>query len=69
MKQINIFKLSPTELNDLYGIELDDGGTVYDPIEDKEFDTLSAWKVYTDGIEHGVASIQKFGGGRYYDDE
>lgn len=69
MKHINIFKMSSDELYDAYGIEVYEDGTVYDPLEEMDFDTLSAWKVYIDGTEQGVASIQKFGGGRYWDDE
>jgi len=70
MKSIDVFKLSRDELYDLYGVELRDSGEVYDPVEDKMFTTLAAWKTYTESQEDDdlYGSFQKVGGRYAYDD-
>jgi hypothetical protein len=65
----NIFKMSSDELYDAYGIEVDEDGVVYDPVDDREFQSLAAWKLYADQQDQGSARFEKTGGGRYYDDE
>lgn len=65
----NIFKMDSDELYDAYGIELDEDGTVYDPVEDKEFTSLATWKAYADQQEQGATKFEKFGGRWGYDDE
>ena len=69
MRTINVFKLSAAELYDLYGVELDDDGSVYDPVENKEFSSVATWKAYIDEQEGGGSHIEKFGGRYSYDDE
>jgi hypothetical protein len=70
MKTSDIFKLSQNELYDLFGVELQEDGSVYDPIEDKTFATLAVWKSYADDQEQDdhYGSFQKFGGKYAYDD-
>ncbi len=66
----NLYKMSADELLEEFGIELRADKTVYDPIEDKVFRNLGAWKLYVDQqeeSEHG--GFEHTGGGRYYDDE
>lgn len=71
MKSIDVFKLSRDELYELYGVELRDDGSVYDPIEDKLFTSLTTWKQYADDQEEDdhYRSFQKIGGRYAYDDD
>ncbi len=67
-----IFKLSAEELLDLYGIELREDKTVYDPVEDRVFKNIVAWDTFIKQQENdgNYGGTEKFGGGKYaYDDE
>ena len=62
--------MSADELLDEFGIELRADKTVYDPVEDKVFRNLAAWKMYVDQQEESeYGNFDKVGGSRYYDDE
>lgn len=71
MKTINVLKLSVEELQETFGIEVDEDGTVYDPVEDRSFATIIAWKYFTDQQEQDeMRGGKEYFGGRYgYDDE
>lgn len=59
---------SHEDVMDEYGIEIYEDGSVYDPCEDREFDTLIEWAVFmdTECSEHG--SFEKVYGRSKYDD-
>jgi hypothetical protein len=58
------------ELEELYGIEIDGDGTVYDPCEMKEFESVTAWAAYMDQVERETSNMYEPKGGKhYYDDE
>lgn len=42
----NTTKLSKDDLYDMYGIELNDDGSVFDPVENKSFVSMSAWQYF-----------------------
>lgn len=68
---VNIFKMSKDELLDVYGIELNADGTVFDPVENKTFKNLGAWKLHADQQEKEDmrGGVDKLGGRYAYDDE
>lgn len=58
------------ELEELYGIEVYEDGSVYDPCEDRDFDTLSEWAKFVDEQEKADnAAFEKRGKQSYYDDD
>lgn len=65
--------LTSTELEQEYGIEIDaDDGTVWDPCEMKQFDSLDEWALFMQEQEKEdvAAASSSFGGGkRRYDDD
>lgn len=65
--------LTAEQLEDKYGIEIDDDGSVWDPYEGKQFDNVQKWAVYTDAQEDDYDYDDDFGGKdvrkvRYRDD-
>ena len=71
MRNKSALKLSKEELSDLYGIELHDDGTIFDPVENRKFKSLAAWLDFAEEQEQDdrYGSFEKTGGSRYYDDE
>ena len=58
------------EIQDLYGIQIDDDGVVYDPCEMEEFESLTAWAAYMDvEANQDAQGFEKRGGKQYYDDD
>jgi hypothetical protein len=56
------------ELNELYGIEISEDGSVYDPYEHKHFDSLTAWAAAADE-DTDQGGFEKYGGKQtYYED-
>lgn len=64
-------KLSTEELYEIYGVELNEDGTVFDTIERKKFKTLAAWMQHAEEQEREdqYGSFEKTGGRYSYDDE
>lgn len=64
-----IFSMSAEELLDLYGIELHEDKTVYDPVEDKVFHNLGEWAVYANQLEESSrGGFSKYTHGYGYDE-
>jgi hypothetical protein len=67
----DIRRLSPEELIELYGIDIGENGTVFDPTENQHFATLEQWAEYIaqqeDDNNYGTF-IKRNGKGRF-DDE
>lgn len=63
--------LSRQELIDLYGIEIAEDGTVFDPTENQKFKSLTEWASFIDerDDENNYGSFSKIGGKQYFDDE
>ena len=59
------------ELATLYGIEINEDGTVYDPTENRTFDDLNDWATYIDEQEDddNYSSFNKIGGKHSFDDD
>jgi hypothetical protein len=55
------------ELEELYGIEIDDDGTVYDPCEMREYDSLSDWAISVEQAEQEEVVLFEKRGKRGYD--
>jgi hypothetical protein len=54
----DIQTMSPTELEQEYGIEIDsDTGEVWDPCEMKTFDGLDEWAVFMEQMEKEDAAL------------
>lgn len=66
---LDVFKLSKEQLYDLYEVELEDDGSVYDIVEDRTFKSVAAWNTYMQQQERGGSHIEKFGGRWGFDDE
>lgn len=68
---VDIHTLEVDELQDLYGIEINEDGTVYDLTEFKEFETLADWANYIVAIEEeeNYGTVLKIGGKLLFDDE
>lgn len=71
MRNKTALTLTKDELNDLYGIELREDGTVFDPVENRKFKTLTAWLEFIEEHEQDemYGSFEKRGSSKYYDDE
>lgn len=58
------------EIQDLYGIQIDEDGSVYDPLEMEEFESLAVWATHMDdAAKQDTSGFEKRGGKWYYDDE
>lgn len=65
----NLYKMSADELLDEFGIELRADKTVYDPVEDKVFRNVAAWKMYVDQQETSeYGNFDKYAREHGYDD-
>jgi hypothetical protein len=67
-----IFRLSYGELEDLYGIEIDEDTLgVFDPTENKHFPSLEEWAKYLDDIEadDNYSKFTKIGSRQPFDDD
>lgn len=62
-------EMTPEELDDTYGISIEDDGTVWDSLEGREFNSLYAWAEFTAEQEEANDSFHKFGGKHWYDDD
>jgi hypothetical protein len=65
----DIRNLSPEEAEQFYGIKIADNGSVFDPVYNRKFETVTEWaefNVNQDETEYE----EEFNGGRYsdYDD-
>lgn len=61
--------MSPDELEDTYGVTVDEDGTVWDSLEGREFNSLYSWAEFTAEQEEADDSFHKFGGKQWYDDD
>ena len=65
---LELLEMDDSELESLYGVEIYEDG-VYDPVEDREFETLQQWAEFAveqeDDSPHFVKNQSKYG----YDDE
>lgn len=58
------------EIQDLYGIQIDEDGVIYDPCEMEEFESLAAWAAYMDeAAKQDNQGFEKKGGKQYYEDD
>jgi hypothetical protein len=67
----DVAALPPQDLIQLYGIEIAEDGTVYDPTENQKFKSLAEWAEFvavTDD-ENNYGSFNKIGGRHAFDDE
>ena len=71
MRNKTAIALTKDELNDLYGIELHEDGSVFDPVENRKFKTVIAWLEFVNEREHDdmYGSFEKRGNSKHYDDE
>lgn len=67
----DITSMSNDELEDLYGIEIGEDGSVFDTAEFKEFDTLADWAAFVveQEQEDNYSSFTKIKSNRYFDDD
>jgi hypothetical protein len=67
----DIIRMNKDQLIDLYGISLEDDGTVYDPTEMKTFSNLREWANYIAELEEedNYGSFQKRQSKYTFDDE
>lgn len=56
------------ELSKLYGIEVNET-EIYDPIENKKFDSLNEWAIFYDEVNNDVNSFSKINRKYDWDDE
>ncbi|TFG94101.1 hypothetical protein E4H12_15805 [Candidatus Thorarchaeota archaeon] len=63
--------LPTEEITNLYGIEVSDDGTVYDPTENLKFPDLDEWATHIaeQDDEDNYSSFSKIGGKHAFDDE
>ena len=63
--------LPAEELVDLYGIEISEDGSVFDPTENRKFQSVSEWAQYIaeQDSDDNYGSFSKFGGKHVFDDE
>lgn len=61
--------MSPEDRETIYGITIEDDGTIWDSLEGKSFDSLYGWAAYTAEQEEVEDSFHKFGGKHWYDDD
>lgn len=65
----DIRNLSAAELQELYGIEIEENGQVFDIAENRTFKHLSQWAEFIIDQEDNCQSFQKMTGRHYFDDE
>ena len=66
----DIRTMTNTELEETYGITIEEDGSVWDSLEGKEFDNLPDWADYTTSLEENDNKSFLKTGGRYgYDDD
>lgn len=61
--------LSTNELIELYGIEIEDHGSVWDPVEHMSFRNLTEWAEYYIEINEDLDDYSKIGKKQNWDDE
>lgn len=63
--------LPPQELTELYGIEISDDGSVFDPTENRRFEDVAEWAQYiaSQDDDDNYSSFSKIGGRHAFDDE
>lgn len=63
--------MSYDEIQDYYGIEIDNDGSIWDPLEGKSFKDIHEWATFAAEQEEDVKydNFTKIGGKRYYDDD
>lgn len=63
--------MSKQDLEDLYGIEISDDGSVYDLCEMKSFESLREWAAFMveQEEEENYSSFQKVNHKRHFDDD
>lgn len=67
----DIKTMTHEELQQQYGLEIDDIGNVWDNIEGKKFDTLMLWAAYQIELEQEelqAAKLEKMYGKQHFDD-
>jgi len=67
----DVRRLSHEQLVELYGIDIDNDGSVFDPTENQQFDTLEDWARFISerDSDDNYGSFVKRGGKHRYDDE
>lgn len=67
----DVMTMTEAELEELYGIEISEDGSVYDLAEFKEFKTVTDWARYMDSLEDddNYSSFTKIGHKQSYDDD
>ncbi len=67
----DIQRLSHEELEQLYNIEIDEDGSVFDQTLNSSFETLEEWAQHIDDQEddENYGTFTKIGGRQPYDDE
>lgn len=67
----DVLSMSSEELQDLYGIEIQEDGVVWDPLEGKSFETVHLWAAYTEALtqeDDEEYVFKKISNSRYDDD-
>lgn len=67
----DILTMNESELEELYGLEISENGTVYDLFAFREFSSLQEWATYMAELEDddNYSSFTKIGGKVPFDDE
>lgn len=65
-----VLAMDEDEMYDVYGIVLNEDGSVYDETEDVTFDTLTEWAVFVvEGEQTSYGNVEKIGRRRRFDDD
>lgn len=65
----DVESMTPDEQESIYGITIDEDGSVWDSLEGKSFDNLYSWAEFTAEQEEADDSFHKIGGKHWYDDD
>jgi len=65
----DVREMTKEELQDLYGITINEDGSVSDPTEGKQFPSLNDWAAYMAELDYSYRSFEKIGGKYHFDDE
>lgn len=58
--------MSIEEIADQYGIEISDDGTIYDPMDQRQFDSIVEWALYMDEVEQQAMFAASYHGNTRY---
>lgn len=65
----HLLKLSKEELAELYDVQFNPDGSVFDVVENRKFRTIALWVAFIEEQENGSGTFKKIGRSSYSEDD